>query len=261
MSANKPKLADLKRLGLRIEAERNRRGFKLKDLAYKAGCGEKTLRNAIAGKHVSGRIIAEICFVLGMNVEEAKPISISDQDHGSYTRDNFSDYIGRYFVYRRSFSFPRNIVRSVFNILWSDTGNVLQFQENQRYDSKELDTLVDHSQSGEIFISNTIGLLHFVTKAKGAIRLITVSKHRLNDPKDLTMQGIVLTQAKRPMHYLPSAAAIIFERISPEVSIEEINKGCCVLRPKDFQYEKYHRALTDVELHVVSFALTPPTMA
>lgn len=244
-------------LGRRIDDERGKRGMTIKQLATKAGCAEKSVRNVIKGLHSRGNILSEICTVLGLTSEDAKPVLVSDDEHGGYTKNSFSEYVGKFLAYRRSFSFERNILRSVFDIRWSDHDRCLIFDEHQRYESAEINALVDHSQSGEIYVSNTINLLHFVTTTKGAIRLITVSKFRLNDPDDLTMSGIVLTQAKKPLHYQPSTGAIIFEKMAPSVSKEEAVKKVGVLRTTDFDYDRVYRALTEVERHIVHFALTP----
>jgi DNA-binding Xre family transcriptional regulator len=249
-----------KALGRRIDDERTKRGMTLKQLAEKAGCGEKTVRNVIEGQHARGTTVAELCTALEIQSGEVKPISISDGMHGGYTKTSFDEYIGCYFVYRRSFSFPRNILRSVFDVQWNAQRKCLRFDEYQRYDSSEHDTIVDYSQTGEIFVSSEIGLLHFVTTTRGAVRLITTSKFRRNVPTDLTMYGIVLTQAKKPLHYQPSTAVNIFEKASSSLSADDAKKQVSVLRQGDFDYDRLDVALTDAERRIVNFALTPPPL-
>jgi hypothetical protein len=260
MHLNELKASERKELGRLIDDERDRRGLTIKTLANKAGCSEKSVRNVIKGLHTRGKTISEICTVLDISLEDAKPILVSNEEHGGYTKDGYEDYIGNYYSYRRSFSFPRNIVRSHFSIQWNEHNKCLCFDEDQRYNSVELEPTIDNSQSGEIFISNTIGLLHLVTKTKGAIRLITISKFRLNDSDDFTMRGIVLTQAKKPLYYQPSTAAIIFEKIKENELTSDSKKGVFVLHPKEFGYDKYNKALTEIERHLVNFALTPPPL-
>jgi transcriptional regulator with XRE-family HTH domain len=257
MTANQLTKSLRKALGRRIEAERNHRSMTLKQLADKAGCGEKTVRNVIKGEHARGATISEICSVLKISVDDLAPIPVSDEAHGSYTKNNFKEYIGYYFVYRRSFSFSKNILRSVFCIQWSAKDRCLHFEEFQGYESSELNSHVDHSQSGDIYISNTVGLLHLTTIVKGAIRLITVSKFRLNDQSDFTMHGIVLTQAQKPLHYQPSAAAIIFEKTETINTAELAAKNVTVLRPNDNDYDRITAALAEVENNIAKFALAP----
>jgi transcriptional regulator with XRE-family HTH domain len=155
-----------KSLGRRINDERNRRGLTITQLAAKAGCAEKSVRNIIEGKPARGKTLSEVCTALQLAPGNVQQTPISDHDHGSYNKSNYEEYEGYYFAFRRSFSFPRNILRSVFSIAWHESDRCLRFEEFQRYDSAELDSTIDHSQGGEIFISNTVGLLHFMTKAK-----------------------------------------------------------------------------------------------
>jgi hypothetical protein len=72
------------------------------------------------------------------------------------------------------------------------------------------------------------------------------------------MHGIVLTQAKKPLHYQPSAAAIILEKTNSISSKEAARTAVRVLRPSDFEYARIFRSLAEAELRIVNFALAPP---
>ena len=87
------------------------------------------------------------------------------------------------------------------------------------------------------------------------MRLITLSRYRLRSPSDLTMRGIVLTQAPREIMQVPSAAAILFEKsIAP---IKDIKNYAKEITPSAGpEYEKIAVDLTEAERHVVNFALT-----
>jgi hypothetical protein len=181
--------------------------------------------------------------------EKAKAAPIADEAHGGYTLKHFDDYVGLYHVYRRSFTFPNNLVRSLYEIKWSDERSCLVFTENQRYRSSEGNRTQDYSQEGEVFISNTIGLLHLLTKEEGALRLITLTKLRLDD---MSLQGIVLTQAQGPFYYQPSASPIFFRKLNGD---DEAKKKVGPLRPADEDYDDIHLALAEIEKNIGIFAL------
>jgi hypothetical protein len=71
------------------------------------------------------------------------------------------------------------------------------------------------------------------------------------------MHGIVLTQAKRTLYYQPSAAPIMFEKIKGAPTTVELKTSIGVIRSNDPEYNRMNRVLTDVERHVINFALTP----
>lgn len=243
-------------LGRRIDAERNNRSMTQEQLATSAGCSPKVIRKVIRGEKTHGRILAEICKVLDIRPGDDQPVEVADLDHGSYTLANFAPYVGRYFAYRRSLLFPRNILRSAYSIVWDKKARLLHFQEHQKYRSAQTGEFVDRSQSGDIYFGNRSGLLHLLTCERGSLRLITLSQFRLRSPDDLTMLGLVLTQAPRQFQHQPSAAAIMFEKTS--VPEPEFRKFVGEIRPGDPAYAKLNAELIETERHVVNFALTPP---
>jgi hypothetical protein len=246
--------AERKALAKRIVHARDSLGLTNGQLASKAGCGERSVRKLVKGESTGGKVRAEVCVALEIPIDHEREDGVSDGDHGGYTLENFSEFVGHYFVYRRSQRFPKNILRSVFDISWDNKRQCLIFEEHQRYHSAETHSDIDNSQNGDIFHSNTIGLLHFVSQCKGAVRLITVSKFRLNNPSDLTMHGIVLTQAKMPFHYQPFAAAIIFQKTS-KLAGSSLTHGAKLFRPSDLEHSQINLDLIEVERHMATFAL------
>jgi transcriptional regulator with XRE-family HTH domain len=243
-------------LGKRIEAERNARGFSQVALAEKAGCSPKMIRKLANGEKTRGKILAEVCAVLEIRIDDSRPTEISDLDHGSYTLNNFGQYVGLYFAYRRSLVQTRNILRSLFEIQWDKKARMLRFHEYQKYISSETGETVDRSQSGEIFVGSRSNLLHLLTRDRGAVRLITVSQFRMQNSEDLTMSGIVLTQSPRQFQHQPSSAAIMFEKVKG--LRETLAKQVGEIRNGESQYAKLAADLTRIERHIVNFALTPP---
>lgn len=244
-------------LGKRIEAERNVRGLSQIALAEKAGCSPKLIRKLINGEKTRGKILSEICAALGIRLDDGNPTEVTDAEHGSYTLNNFAQYEGFYFAYRRSFVQPRNILRSLFEIKWDKKGRLLRFNEFQKYMSSETGEMVDRSQSGEVFVGSRSNLLHLLTRDRGAVRLITLFPFRMQHPEDFKMSGIVLTQSPKQFRYLPSAAAITFEKAkgSKEKLAEQVGE---VRQGASGDYVKLAADLTRIERHVVNLALTPP---
>jgi hypothetical protein len=188
-----------------------------------------------------------VCAALKIQVENG------DEDHGGYVFENFKDYVGHYYVFRRR-RFPNNIVRSAFDVSWNEKRGCLIFEEHQRYHSQETHTDNDYSQSGEVFYSHEIGLLHFVSRFKGAVRLMTVSKFSRSNPSDLVLRGIVLTQTNTQAQYQPFAAAVIFKKVG-KLTGDHLTHGAKSYHPPDLEYEQLNQELLDVERHLAIFAL------
>ncbi len=256
MPEDRPRKLSLRKLGEAVNAERNRQGMSVQVLAKRAGCDEKSVRKVVKGEKTRDHIRFEICRALEIDATEATPKTISDDNHGGYTLDNVSEYIGHYIAHRRSQRFPKNIIRSIFVIGWSNERRCLSFEEHQRYYSLEMKADIDNSQSGDIFFSHEIGLFHLLTEFRGALRLITVSKFRLNNPDDMTMHGIILTQAKSHFQYQPFAAAIILSK-AELLKGDAMKNGAGVIRESDHGYKQIDRDLAYVERHMATFATAP----
>ncbi len=241
-----------------VEAERAKRGLSIEALGKKAGYNERTIRNLLAGKSIRLKTLNEICQAL--DIEHDSKIKkrhsqqkITDEDHGAYTIANHSEHLGLFYAYRRSFTFPKNIVRTVYRITWDVVSNCMRFEEFHQYISPQLGSPVNHDQSGEIFHSDRTGLLHLLTKFQGALRLITLSRLEYWDS---TMKGIVLTQSPRPHHHQPAVSAIRFEKVASGV-LEEMKKRVGVVDPNDPEYATLDAVLRNIELNYGIFALAP----
>jgi hypothetical protein len=247
-----------KEFGRQVKVELEKLDKPYKWLAGKAGCSEKTVRNVVEGKKTSGKTIAKVSGSLGVDVGGPQSTDVADESHGGYTLANMADYIGQFYAYRWRFSHPAQIIRSTFEIGWDKSAGVLRFEESQCYDcsSDEGDAQKDYSQKGHVFLSNEIGLLHFVTAFRGAIRLITCFKYRLNNENDLILRGVVLTQAKLEIGYQPSTTAIILEKTNDPNFAQEKTK-VLILKPGDPDYERIYRELLDVEKDGVKITLAP----
>jgi transcriptional regulator with XRE-family HTH domain len=247
-------IEERRRLGERIKAENLKRGLNLKTLSHDAKCSPKTLSKVFKGELVNEGIVQRICAVLQIRTDARKSSEVSDEDHGSYSLDSFSDYVGMFFAYRRGFTHSENFLRSAFNIRWDHAEGYLVFSEYQKYFSKKSDEPVDNSQVGEIYFSHEIGLVHFLTKHKGAIRLITVSKLQNGDVANSRMSGIVLTQERHEIYHQPTSAAIFFEK-AEKIPLEKFQTSAGVIEPADSRYEEIKSKIENVEKKVANFAL------
>jgi transcriptional regulator with XRE-family HTH domain len=241
--------------GRRIDGARKKIGFTLVQLAQRAGYDERTVRNVIKGRPTRLTTLRDICKVIGigLDAQEAR-VEIADKEHGGYTLNHFASYVGLFYAYRRSFSFPKNIIRSLYEFAWNDERGCLVFREAQHYDSPNLKQTIDFSQDGEVFISNMTGLIHLLTKAEGALRLVTLTKLRV---ADRAIRGVVLTQAQGEFYYQPSVSPIFFQAVDTKASLDALAQRAGPIQPGDPDYQRINAALTDIERRVGIFALTP----
>jgi hypothetical protein len=160
---------------------------------------------------VRDQTIVDICQALGIEPELSEPtdseIEVAESWYGSYAREPYKHYEGAYYAYRRSFTFPNVFVRSVYEITWHPEDWIFVFREHQSYVASNK-RRIDHSQTGEVYISQHTDLIHFVTVATGAVRTVTLRKMR-----DSIMRGCILTQSDRETFFQPCISGIFLEKI------------------------------------------------
>jgi transcriptional regulator with XRE-family HTH domain len=241
-------------LGRRIDVERKKLGYSLQQLATRAGYNERTIRNFIKGKATRFSTKNDICSAVGIDIQKetaSKRIQAADAEHGSYNRDHFREYIGCFFAYRRSFQVEGNLIRSLYEFFWSNEPCCLRFREAHRYYSPRLKRLVNYDQEGDVFVSNSIGLVHLLTKYEGALRLITLTKLHHDE---MTMSGIVVTQTERPNHFEPAASAIYLRKVKSG-SPDELIKQVGPMEPGDPDFKAVESILEHVEKAVACMAV------
>jgi hypothetical protein len=257
IAAASSKLAPAReQLGRKIDHARRKIGMTIEGLAGRAGYDERTIRNVMAGRPTRVVTLLNICNAVGIAVdeEEERSIEISREEYGGYTKEQYQDYLGFYYAYRRSFSFPRMLLRTIFKIEWDKEAHCLAFAETHKYESPAIGRTMDFSQKGHVYISPTVNLLHLLTHTRGALRLITLTKLRLDD---LTMQGIVLTQARRTFYFQPSVSPIFFQQTDRSCRIEELATHVGPIRPGEADYEQVFEFLAEVERNIGIFAMGP----
>ena len=237
-------------LGRKLQRECHSQRITQKILADRAGYDEKTIRNIFRGIRVRPGCLEDVCAVLKVNISQVRPVHRSNE-HGGYSKTQIEEHLGIFLSYRRSFSIPENILRSVFEFSWNEERECLEFRELQEYVSSETRTSINFSQSGDVYMSASVGLLHLLTKHNGALRLITLTRLRLND---LTMRGSVLTQAQDEFFYRPSVSPIVMQRCNPQIDLETLSKQIGPVRCGDGEYSRLNKALLDVEERLANFA-------
>jgi transcriptional regulator with XRE-family HTH domain len=236
-------------LGRRIQHECHRLRITQKVLADRAGYDEKTIRNIFRGIRVRPAILEDVCKCLSLTVDSSSTTSAKAK-YGGYTRIQVEEYEGRFLAYRRSFSIPANLVRSLYEFSWNDERGCLTFHETQKY-ATEVQAPLD--LSGEVFISANIGLLHLVTVFNGAVRLITLTRMR---PDTLAMRGSVQTQAQDEFFFRPAISPIVMQKCHPAIGVDQIASMVGPVLPTDPEYQRLNTALNEIENKVVTFAVT-----
>ena len=210
-------------------------------LASATGYDERTIRNVLAGKPVRDQTIIDICQALGIAPEldeESQYAEVADEQYGSYARRLFSAYDGGFFAYRRSFTSASHLMRTVIEFAWSEEAKSLTFSEHSRYSTVR--KVVDHSQTGHVYISPLTDLVHLLTTHQGAVRLITLSKMRGGED---VMRGAVLTQSEHRMYYQPSVSAIVLTKISNY----EPERHRAMVGPIDANAEEHGSIVTELD--------------
>lgn len=240
-------------LARRVDEARQQNALSYSELADKAGYNERTIRNFISGQPTRAKTRRDICQAVGVDFLEGKKlISAADEAHGQYTRDQVKDYAGLFFAYRRSFDVQNFLIRSIFEFLWADDLNCLTFQEHHTYYSKRLGKQVIYDQSGEVFISNSIGLVHLITRTSGAIRLITLTRLHHDDH---VMSGAVLTQMEKPGSFFQPSSSPIYLRKAESADLSELKRTIGPVELGDADYTAVNDRLLRIQRDVVNFSL------
>uniref|UniRef100_A0A7C1NYF7 XRE family transcriptional regulator n=1 Tax=Agrobacterium albertimagni TaxID=147266 RepID=A0A7C1NYF7_9HYPH len=241
--------------GLRIDRERRNQGLSFVTLAERTGYDERTIRNVVKGLPTRPATLSEICQALNIDVHgNPEPQSnqfVADEAHGSYSFSQCEDYIGHYYATRRSFSARNHLVRSIFDIFWSDSKRCLCFHEHQRFAAKN-GRAVDYSQQGEVFVSKLSGLIHLQTMVDGSIRLITLTRLRMDDQ---TMNGVVLTQAPQTFYFKPSLSPIFLQKTDSSYTLDELASEVRSITPQEEDFHHANEYLLEIERNIGLFAL------
>jgi len=247
--------ADLRReQGRLIRKAYQKAGWTQSQLAERLGYDEKTVRNVIRGEKTRPKTLDQICELLNVdNILERAPrtASVAGKDLGGYSKDSMEGYISCYVAYRRHYIQPHIIHRSIFDISWDDDASCLRFKEWQRCGPAKNDFEIAHD--GFVATSPEMNLLHLQSQFIGAVRLITLSKFKLNDYK---LKGLVLTSVERDVGYQPGVAPIYLEKT--EAASDSILYLTGPVEPHNAEYGTVDKALSYITNRLAILAWRAP---
>ena len=213
----------------RLKLEMAQRGLSRELLAEKASCKERTLGNLLAGSSVRDSTIFKLARVVGLDINDlievktpngSDALRVASEAYGGYLLASCSDLIGTYLGYRRVFSREPRFSRGVYEIYWDDDDGRLSFFAPQSYRAAG-ERVVSDNHAGAVHISPTTNLIQLLTSYQGALRLMTLNKPRLGD---MTLRGVVLTQADRERYYEPAVSACFLKKLAEKKTPAELEK-------------------------------------
>ena len=190
-------------------------------------------------------------FTTGPEVDVRVP-DVSGQRHGGYTRDQCRGYLGFFYAYRRAFTNPQDIDRSLFEFAWSDERSCMTFTNSQTYPTPGGQELELRVHKGEAFFNSAASLWHLLVTDRGALRLLTLTSIRVDDG---AMHGVILSQVRRSHFYQPSVSPIMLQRQAPGATREQLLEAVGVIRPQSPEYAAAARHLMEIERDIGVFAL------
>jgi hypothetical protein len=201
----------------------------------------------LGGRPVHDQTVIDVCEALGVEPDLEHVSQVAAECYGAYARSSVRQFEGPYFAYRWSFTAPR-LMRTLFELTWSDEKECLAFHESSRFSKGR--KFSDYSQSGCVFMSQTMSVLHLLTTYQGAVRLITVTKTPNGNP----LRGAVLTQSE-PV-YFPSVAPIVLFKI-PDFQQARHEAMVGPIDAYADEYSEVCAALDEAQRTVVKLALSP----
>ena len=146
-------------------------------------------------------------------------------DLGGYTRANVEALEGRYVCFRPAFSGTDVISAYLMFVHWDERPNsCLTFEERDRVDA-------GHTQSGQIYLPDGRPFMSFFTVAKGAIRVIMVSRPDGKEPA----RGLIMTLSNPGgAHFTPASAPIVLRRVvdeTPKLGYIRLGTPACAWGP------------------------------
>lgn len=129
------------------------------------------------------------------------------EELGGYARHAHALYESTFLLYRRSFSKAGSVFRSVMEIAWDEDRPGLAFVEYYESGKENPEDVKAHR--GRVHISPYTGLVHLLTVDGGAVRTMTLTRMKNNDP---VMRGLVLTQSDEVAFFQPTVSSVVLSR-------------------------------------------------
>ncbi len=227
------------------------RGISQIQLADMAGLSPSTIERLLKGSYSPKTVrIIEDRLRIDLSGGASRPVTVSSKRFGGYTRENYAMYQGEYTAYRRSYSYPDNIVASGFRFQWSYDERCMQFFEYGEY-PPDRGTDQAHTNMGNIHISDFVDLLHLVTLYEGAVRTITLTKMRPRLRNRL--HGIILSQADPNLSFRPAVSPIVLVKLPEDDAGGKIQSRIGQIAPGDDAYGEINEWLNETEEEIALF--------
>lgn len=213
----------------------------------------RTLRKVLLGDSLTVPRLQKLAELLDFDLEDLERLTSSSPheipqeslEFGGYPFHSVERYIGDYIMVRHSLGEDDNLHCSLLQIEWSVDRGALSYKEIDKFTS-DRGRPRDYSQTGMVFVSADIGLFHFMTKWRGALRLITASKLR---PNTNMMYGLVLTQADQRFGYIPATSPIIIHKVDETSHPDEFESG--PISSDHPKYNEWLEALRDTQDEII----------
>jgi len=236
----------------RLERALRNKGWTRVQLAEKTGYDEKTIRNLLAGEPVRDHTIVDVSNALEVEPQLVNPyddVDVASDIYGGYLRHTHRNYEGFFYAYRRSFTRPGEIFRSVFGIEWDQSSDYLIFSEYYQLEADEKYGAKSHD--GIVYMSSYTSLVHLLTIYEGSIRLATLTKMRQADG---IMRGAIQTQSESLMFFQPSVAPIVLRKLKQYDPESQIKSDVRFLAEADEDYKFACEQIRITEKQIVKMA-------
>lgn len=186
-------------------------------VAHKAGVDRRTVDRLRKGAKIRLQNLSAIAGVLETSVlgdsvsEPAATPHTAPPALGGYTLGSCGDYIGDYYMFRRSYDYPDRIICAHLAIFWDDDHACLRFTETQHNRTPE-GKQHSYSFTGDVSIPLGLGCAQFIGRfERGFTRIMTCTSLRGDDPA--YFKGILVgLNALGDLAYYPVSSPVFIER-------------------------------------------------
>ena len=196
-------------------------------LSHSSGVNRKTLDNFLHERsNLRTNTLKKIEDTLSLNLVTGEvklssaSLSLAPTEFGSYSRDLASNYIGKYYVFRKSFDYTDGCVCSFLQISWHNDLDHMTFHETQRNTARN-GRVHQYDLSGIVYIPHELSVLQFVSRSNGFNRISTLSTVGFGRSKKL--KGVLVTLNEiRNVGFMPASSPMLAIKIDDDSTDAEI---------------------------------------
>ena len=218
---------DWKAVRSNLKARLKRDRITTEALSHSSGINRKTIDNFLHGRsNLRTNTLKKLEDTLSLNLITGEiklastSLSLAPTEYGSYSRDLASNYIGKYFLFRKSFDYDDGCVCSFLQVSWHNDLDHMTFHETQRNTARN-GRVHQYDLSGIVYIPHELSVLQFVSRSNGFNRISTLSTVGFGRSKKL--KGILVTLNEiRNVGYMPASSPVLAVKIDNATNDEEI---------------------------------------